>query len=617
MLVTCLTCGTPLPPDAATCPACGTPVVKSVASSGPSTMVSARRASSSPEAPAVTAAPAEPPAPHASGPSTALSARQRPAPIPTDTAPSVKATERLSNRYLLKQKIGEGGMGTVFVAYDTELDREVAVKMLAANLVNDAEVMERFEREARLTAKLDHPNIVPIYDVGRHEGRPFLVMKLLQGDTLTGLLRTKGGFTSDETLKLMKQVAAGLDYLHGKGFIHRDIKSGNIFIAPDGHATILDFGILRTRQPTSTLTRSGMVMGTPHYMAPEQAMGLKDVDHRVDLYALAVVLFEVLTGTLPFEADSELRLIHMQAHSPPPEIIDRAPWIPKPVADVVKKGLSKKPDDRFSSGAEFLRALESSYRDSGGHTAAPKSPAPVGVTTNSGLRVLPKLSPGTSSPRLPAVKPSSTSVPAVAVEPRPSGPKPVATGADEPLGDVSIPVGQPSRRPVLVALSLVAVAAVALGVWRPWASGTGVVDRPTTLTPDAAVATLTPPRDAGDDALDDAGALAEAPDAGSEADAGTALVEAPQPLDGGRTVAVNGTGKRRHGQLNIITMHAGEPYWAQVSIDGVPRGRTPLLLDLPAGRYQMRVERAGFRVEERTVLIGAGKKGLVKIDLSP
>jgi serine/threonine-protein kinase len=529
----------------------------------------------------------------------------------------VKPTERLSGRYLLKQKIGEGGMGTVYVAYDAELDREVAVKMLAANLVNDAEVMERFEREARLTAKLDHPNIVPIYDVGRHEGRPFLVMKLLQGDTLTGLLRTKGGLTSDETMKLMKQVAAGLDYLHGKGFIHRDIKSGNIFIAPDGHATILDFGILRTRQPTSTLTRSGMVMGTPHYMAPEQAMGLKDVDHRVDLYALAVVLFEVLTGTLPFEADSELRLIHMQAHSPPPEIVDRAPWIPKPVADVVKKGLSKKPDDRFSSGAEFVRALESSYRDSGGHAAAPKSPAPVGITTNSGLRVLPKLSPGTSSPRLPAVKPASTSVPAVVVESKPSGPKPAAAAsADEPLGDVSIPVATPAappRRPLVAVVALISLVAAGLGVWRPWS--TEVVVTPPRTTPDAAVATVTPLDDAGAE-VGDAGLLAEVADAGSSTDAGSALVELAPP-DAGRAVPTNGTSKRRHGQLNIITMHAGEPYWAQVSIDGVPRGRTPLLLDLPAGRYQMRVERAGFRVEERTVLIGAGKKGLVKIDLSP
>jgi serine/threonine-protein kinase len=523
--------------------------------------------------------------------------------------------ERLSGRYLLKHKIGEGGMGTVYVAYDAELDRDVAVKMLAANLVNDAEVMERFEREARLTAKLDHPNIVPIYDVGRYEGRPFLVMKLLQGDTLTGLLRTKGGFTSDETLKLVKQVALGLDYLHARGFIHRDIKSGNIFLAPDGHATILDFGILRARQPTSSLTRSGMVMGTPHYMAPEQAMGLKDVDHRVDLYALAVVLFEVLTGTLPFEADSELRLIHMQAHSPPPDLLDRAPWIPKAVAEVVKKGLSKKPDQRFSSAAELVQALEASYRDSGGHQAAPKTPsASVGVTTGSGLRVLPKLSPGTSSPRLPAVKPASTSVPQLPVEP----PKVLKDGGDEPLANVSIPVGsQPapsSRRPLFIALGVVAVVAAVLGVVRPWASRDVVVTPPPGV-PDAAVTMVAAASDAGALEFDDAGMLVEALDAGaSDVDGGSALVEVSPPPDAGKPTLIS---KRRNGKLNVITMHAGEPYWAQVSLDGIPRGRTPLLLDLPVGRYQMRVERAGFRVEERSVLIGAGKPAVVKIDLRP
>ena len=253
----------------------------------------------------------------------------------------------------------------------------MAVKLLAASLVNDAEVLERFEREARLTAKLDHPNIVPIYDVGRHEGRPFIVMKLLQGDSLVGRLRAKGGFTADETLKLMRQLALGLDYIHAQGFIHRDIKAGNIFVSPEGLATILDFGILRQKSATTGITRTGMVMGTPHYMAPEQALGLKDVDHRVDLYALAVVLFECLTGTLPFEADSELRLIQLQAHAPVPEILDRAPWIPRPVADVVKKALAKKPDERFNTAAELVAALEAAYLEAkSSKSSLPVVPAP-------------------------------------------------------------------------------------------------------------------------------------------------------------------------------------------------------------------------------------------------
>jgi serine/threonine-protein kinase len=550
-----------------------------------------------------------------SGPSTAVSQRlsQRNLPPASDTRSllPVKGADSLAGRYQLKQKIGEGGMGTVFIAHDSELQREVAVKMLAPNLINDAEVVERFEREARLTAGLDHPNIIPVYDVGRHEARPFIVMKLLQGDTLAGVLRQKGGFTSDETLRLMKQLAAGLDYIHEKGFIHRDIKAGNIFLSAEGHATILDFGILRSRKASASLTRTGMVMGTPHYMAPEQAMGLRDVDHRVDLYALAVVLFECLTGTLPFEADSELRLIQMQAHSPPPEILDRAPWIPKPVADVVKKALSKKPDDRYSSGAELVKALEAAYRDTGGHAAAPKhaEPPAVGVVSNSGLKVLESLSPSTSSPRLQPVG-SSPSLPVVAVPEAPvSQPAPVADDLEAHV--------RPSRAPWL-ALAALVVAAVGLGLWRPWESTVEPVRPPdpvAVVDAGASALVVASPNDGGSEADADAGLLADAdPDGGfdDDADAG-ALVEAPT-ADAGRGVV---SAPRRKGKLNVITMHAGEPYWAQVSIDGVPRGRTPLQLDLPAGRYQVRVERPGFRVQERRVLVASGKPVVVKIDLSP
>ncbi|MBM4779607.1 MAG: protein kinase [Archangiaceae bacterium] len=544
----------------------------------------------------------EPPKLHVSGPSTAVSQRNSARNLPqvedTRALLPIASAEKLAGRYQLRQKIGEGGMGTVFIAHDSELDREVAVKMLASTLVNDAEVVERFEREAKLTASLDHPNIVPIYDVGRHENRPFIVMKLLQGDTLAGVLRQKGGFTSDETLKLMKQLAAGLDYIHQKGFIHRDIKAGNIFLSAEGHATILDFGILRSRKANASLTRTGMVMGTPHYMAPEQAMGLKDVDHRVDLYALAVVLFECLTGTLPFEADSELRLIQMQAHSPPPEILDRAPWIPKAVADVVKKALSKKPDDRFYSGQDLVKALERAYRDSGGHQAAPKSPPPaVATITGSGLKVLESLSPSTSSPRLqPVVVPD----PAPVVPVGPMTGEVVANGV------------RPSRLPMVV-LSIISIVAVGIALWRPWETKVDPKE-PVTVIDAGVPAVVVAVVDAGDD---DAGAaLVETVLDGGDDDDGDAGVLVEAASDGGRPTYV--AAPKRKGKLNVITMHAGEPYWAQVSIDGVPRGRTPLLLDLPAGRYQVRVERPGFRIQERRVLVAAGGKPVVvKIDLSP
>lgn len=504
----------------------------------------------------------------------------------------MRTGELLLGRYLLEDKIGEGGMGTVFIAHDSELDRKVAVKLLAAALVNDTEVRERFEREARLTAKLDHPNIIPIYDVGSHEGRPFIVMKLLQGDSLVGRLRAKGGFTADETLKLMRQLALGLDYLHGQGFIHRDIKAANIFVSPEGLATILDFGILRQKSATTGITKTGMVMGTPHYMAPEQALGLKDVDHRVDLYALAVVLFECLTGTLPFEADSELRLIQLQAHAPVPEILDRAPWIPRPVADVVKKALSKKPDDRYGTAAELVAALEAAYLEAkSSKSALPVVPAPaVPSHTSPSLR---KLSSRVSSAALPVV-----------------------TGRPDPTtGELSAAV-HAGRRP-WGALGLAALLAAAAGVSFFVVSPGEVVLPVVVIDAGAPVVVIAEP-DAGE-------ALLEAPDAGetllAEVDAG-----APEPeVDAGSVAVVvadpnpgiKKQGLKKKGRVNVITTHAGEPYWAQVSIDGVPRGRTPLLLDLPVGRYHVLIERPGFRSLTREIRVASGRAVVVKLELVP
>ncbi|HME91702.1 MAG TPA: serine/threonine-protein kinase, partial [Myxococcaceae bacterium] len=284
----------------------------------------------------------------------------------------VRIHDVLEGKWRLERKLGEGGMGTVYLAHDLQLDRKVAVKILASSLSGDAELVARFEREARMTASLEHPNIVPVYAVGKLENRPFIVMKKLEGRTLAAHLRECGAFSGEELLALMRQLCAGLDFIHARGFIHRDIKSGNIFIGPEGLATILDFGILRTSENAEALTRTGMVMGTPQYMSPEQALGAKEIDHRADLYALAILLFECLTGTLPFEAESELSLIQMQAHAPAPDVIDRAPWVPRLVSDVVKRALSKRPEERYGSAGELLAALEDAY--------AGKVPAPVGTS---------------------------------------------------------------------------------------------------------------------------------------------------------------------------------------------------------------------------------------------
>ena len=540
--VKCAACNHPLKPGETVCPSCSTPVPNAV-----------KVSSAHPDNPLGV-------------PNTSLSQRSASKSVDREekTVLPLRVNDVLSGRYRLEAKIGEGGMGTVYTGHDNELDRQVAVKLLASNLVNDPEVVQRFEREARLTAKLDHPNIVPIYDVGQHEGRPFIVMKLLEGDTLAGALRSKGGLTGDETLALMKQIGAGLDYIHAKGFIHRDIKAGNIFIAANGLATILDFGILRARDASKGLTRTGMVMGTPHYMAPEQALGLKDVDHRVDLYALAVVLFECLTGTLPFEADSELRLIQLQAHAPPPEILDRAPWISKPVADVVRRALAKKPEDRFSSSAELVGALEAAFQASKG--------APVGGPVKSkGAAVS---------------QPTSLSL-------RKAG------------------LARRRRWPVVLGGVVVMLAAL-IGWFKPWVAADGGGGWPMVVT--AAL-------DAGEDGDDSDGGFelfaAAMNDAGAgfdedDYDDAGMMVTTSELLDAGRRL-----GPKRKGHLSVLSSRLGEPYWATVLVDGVHKGRTPVSLDLPAGRYVIRVERAGFRNQEREVRIASGKSTTLRVDLVP
>ncbi len=546
--MTCLSCGSPVSETDMACTACGVSV-------SPPTSLSHRN-------------------------SKAVVFREEKTVLP------VRIADVLLNRYRLEEKIGEGGMGTVFIASDLELERKVAIKMLGATFVHDTEVVERFEREARLMAKLDHPHLVPIYDVGRDQGRPFIVMKLLQGDSLVGRLRSKVGFSTEETLQLMRHLASGLDYIHAQGFIHRDIKAGNIFISPEGHATILDFGILRARLAESSLTRAGMVMGTPHYMAPEQALGLKEVDHRVDLYALAVVLFECLTGTLPYEADSELRLIQLQAHAPPPEILERAPWVPVPVGQVMRKALAKKPEDRFNSAAELLAALEEAYAQ-GRKLSNPQLPAIHIEGVNSASKTLPPGQPplhfAISPPESPAKSGQGRRAWLWAVVPVVLG---AAAGGWWAVGGSAAQVPPPPSVEADAGLPRMAAVAIERPAEAELSDASVVLSDASVVLSDASVEGQ------------DAGALDSMPE--------LSVVKKPVVLT-----------RRNMGTLKIISTRAGEPYWAQVSLDGIPRGRTPLSLEVPVGRYQVRVERPGFRPHERGVRVSSNKPQVVKVELVP
>ena len=268
----------------------------------------------------------------------------------------------LGERYRLEEELGRGGMGTVYRARDTALQRDVAVKLLS-NTRLGTEGQARLTREAQIVAGLDHPNIVTVHDVGEYEGQPFIVMQLLEGGTLHDRRPT----SLDQILPIVRQVCQALDYAHQQGIIHRDLKPENVALAPDGTARLMDFGLARS--VATRMTTEGTVMGTVDYMAPEQVLG-KELDQRADLYALGVLLYELTTGRLPFSGDSPVAVISQHLHAPvvPPRAKD--PAIPAWLDRLIARLLAKDRDDRPASAAEVLQVLEQpELLEAGGHAA--------------------------------------------------------------------------------------------------------------------------------------------------------------------------------------------------------------------------------------------------------
>ena len=263
--------------------------------------------------------------------------------------------EEKFSRYVIHEELGQGGMATVHRAYDPLFGREVALKLLEPEGLNDSQVRERFERETKIIAKLEHPAIVPVYEVVRGDNDQLcLVMRYMLGGSLAERIRT-GSLSLLDAAYIIQRLGGALDYAHAKGIIHRDLKPDNILFDEYRNAYISDFGIAKLTQSSTTITSSG-IMATPTHMSPEQARG-EEVDGRSDIYSLGVILFEVLTGHTPFEAATPLGMALKHAVEPPPRILDINPNLPAAVETVIRKVLEKDPKHRYRSGTEFANAF--------------------------------------------------------------------------------------------------------------------------------------------------------------------------------------------------------------------------------------------------------------------
>ncbi|MBI2407886.1 MAG: protein kinase [Gemmatimonadetes bacterium] len=431
--------------------------------------------------------------------------------------------------------LGRGGMGIVFRAREVALDREVALKVLAFDALLNPEAFTRFEREARLAARLDHPNIVPIFAVGQGDGAAYYTMRFVRGGSLETRIAEQGACTLDEAVRLLGEVAAALDYAHAQGIVHRDIKPANILLSDGGHALVADFGIARAFAGDAVTSTSGShtgVVGSPAYMAPEQWRGDKP-DGRADQYALGVLAFEMLSGVRPFRDVSMQELLRLHLSQEPPSLDVLRTGLPPYVSAAIRRAMSKEPADRFESSSAFVAALA-------GHGA---------------------------------VAPASRRADVRAASVTPAG--------------ANVPAGSRGRQWLGNALAAVIVLTAAAVGWRAWEQSRRAASE-ATLAADTLTERLTRELEETRKIALDAQARAERAEAQQRAQAKAAP-----------SVAVP------NGHVAVL-VRGGAP---RLIIDGnVSAQSTPAIIDVPAGRHEVRVELEGrqFQPAQYVIDVTAG-----------
>ncbi|HMK08324.1 MAG TPA: protein kinase, partial [Anaerolineales bacterium] len=300
--------------------------------------------------------------------------------------------------YRIIEQLGQGGMATVYKAYHAALDRYVAIKVLHPAFLQDPNFLKRFQREAKAVARLEHPNIVPVYDFAEHNGQPYLVMKYIEGDTLKARLRS-ASLPIAEGLRIVEATGAALSYAHRRGVLHRDIKPSNILLSPDGSITLADFGLARMGEAGESTLSADVMLGTPQYISPEQARGEKSLDAGTDIYSFGVVLYEMVVGQVPFNADTPFSIIHDHIYKPLPIPSKVNPRVPGEVERVLLKSLAKERADRYATVDEMVAGFREAVHAAEARMAAGRGePAPSREAGAAGPTSAPAVAPAPVRP---------------------------------------------------------------------------------------------------------------------------------------------------------------------------------------------------------------------------
>ena len=463
----------------------------------------------------------------------------------------------VEGKYKIDRILGKGGMGAVFLAHDLTLEREVAIKVLPPDISMDEHIVKRFQQEAKTAAKLDHPNIIPIYRVESEGGLNYFVMKYIEGTSLEDILDQKLPLAIDYIQRVLWEAACALGHAHQRGVVHRDVKPANIMFDHDGRVMLTDFGISKALQAASGFTGTGMIIGTPHYMAPEQAKG-GSVDGRADQYSLGVVAYRMIAGELPYSGDSVHTILYKHIFGEVPRVSGKRLGTPDFLTTAVTRALAKEPDQRFATMEEFATALWPEQP-----VAIPKPGAQKGVR-----RPLP---------------PPSRSARAAA----PDVPTEVTSAPTTPIPRAAMMIPARKKQRSSIGVVVAALAVVAIGVGGYWALARKPA--PALPPPQAGPTVAPPPAAASVETVRVVAPPPSQPRGGNE----TRRQTTPTPPPPAPVTA-----------QGFISVNSNPP--GTLFIDGRDMGSVPVIEEpVSPGRHTIRVERAGYKTKTETIEVPA------------